>query len=58
MWALYEKGELRPDSVLTGEFVFDESSADVAAVMMSIEDARQEAVIRQQGREDAAKGDD
>jgi RIO kinase 1 len=58
MWALYEKGELRPDSVLSGEFVFDESSADVAAVMMSIEDARQEAVIRQQGREDAAKGDD
>ena len=23
MWALYEKGELRPDSMLTGEFTFD-----------------------------------
>lgn len=53
MWALYEKGELRPDSALTGSFVFDERHADVGAVMMSIEDARQEAIIRQQGREAA-----
>jgi RIO kinase 1 len=53
MWALYEKGELQADSKLTGEFVFDERSADVSAVMMSIEDARQEAIIRQQGREAA-----
>jgi RIO kinase 1 len=54
MWALYEKSELRPDSALTGTFVFDEHSADVQSVMMSIEDARQEAIIRQQGREEAA----
>ncbi len=54
MWALYEKSELRPDSKLTGTFAFDEHSADVQAVMMSIEDARQEAIIRQQGREEAA----
>jgi RIO kinase 1 len=54
MWALYQKGELRPDSVLTGLFVFDERAADVHAVMLSIEDARQEAIIRQQGREEAA----
>ena len=53
MWALYEKGELQADSKLTGEFVFDEHSADLDAVMMSIEDARQEAIIRQQGREAA-----
>ena len=57
MWALYEKGKLQPDSVLTGEFVFDEHSADLQAVMMSIEDARQEAIIRQQGREEAAERD-
>ena len=57
MWALYEKGKLQPDTVLTGEFVFDEHSADLQAVMMSIEDARQEAVIRQQGREEAAERD-
>jgi RIO kinase 1 len=53
MWALYEKSELLSDSALTGEFVFDEHAADVHAVMMSIEDARQEAIIRQQGREEA-----
>ena len=57
MWALYEKGKLQPDTVLTGEFVFDEHSADLQAVMMSIEDARQEAIIRQQGREEAAERD-
>jgi RIO kinase 1 len=54
MWALYEHSELRPDSPLTGRFVLDEHAADVQAVMMSIEDARQEAIIRQQGREEAA----
>jgi RIO kinase 1 len=53
MWALYERGELRPDSTLTGTFVFDTRAADVHAVMLSIEDARQEAIIRQQGREEA-----
>ncbi len=57
MWALYEKGELQPDTVLTGKFVFDNRAADVRAVMMSIEDARQEAIIRQQGREAAANQD-
>jgi RIO kinase 1 len=57
MWALYEKGELRPDSVLTGRFVFDKRRVDVRAVRASIEDARQEAIIRQQGREAAAEND-
>ena len=57
MWALFEKGALRPDSVLTGNFVFDKRKADVRAVMLSIEDARQEAIIRQQGREAAALQD-
>jgi RIO kinase 1 len=57
MWALYEKGELQPDTALTGNFVFDEHSADLQAIMMSIEDARQEAIIRQQGREEAAERD-
>ena len=53
MWALYEKGELSAGSELTGQFIFAEGDADVAAVMESIEDARQEAIIRQQGREAA-----
>ena len=57
MWALYEKGELKPDTELTGNFVFDLHKADVRAVHASIEDARQEALIRQQGREAAAEVD-
>ena len=57
MWALFEKGDLRPDAELTGRFTFDTRRADVAAVRMSIEDARQEAIIRQQGREEAAEHD-
>ena len=57
MWLLYERGELRPDTALTGQFIFDDASADVDAVMMSIEDARQENIIRQQGREEAEERD-
>lgn len=57
MWALYEHGELQPDSELTGHFEFDESDVDVDSVMQLIIDARQEAIIRQQGRE-AAEQDD
>lgn len=57
MWALYQQGALRPDTALTGRFTFDTRRADVAAVRMSIEDARQEAIIRQQGREEAAEHD-
>ncbi|MEO8012299.1 MAG: PA4780 family RIO1-like protein kinase [Dokdonella sp.] len=54
IWALYEQGELLIDSPLSGHFVFDEHEADIDAVKESIEDARQEALIRQQGREEAA----
>lgn len=57
MWALFEQGELRPDSELTGEFEFDESAADLDSVQLAIRDAREEALIRQQGRE-AAEQDD
>jgi RIO kinase 1 len=57
MWALYERGKLLPGFELTGKFIFDKHTADVGAVMMSIEDARQEAIIRQQGREEAAERD-
>jgi RIO kinase 1 len=57
MWALYELGELHPDTQLTGHFEFDERIADVDSVMQSIIDAREEAMIRQQGREEAAQED-
>jgi len=54
MWALYEAGALHPDTELTGTFVHDTSRVDVDGVRDAIEDARQEAIIRQQGREAAA----
>jgi RIO kinase 1 len=57
MWALFEAGELHPDSELTGVFVHDESAADVDSVRHAINDAREEALIRQQGREAAAEID-
>jgi len=46
MWALYEQGELRPDSELTGVFVLDETVVDPDAVMVVIEDAREEEIQR------------
>ncbi|MEX0729609.1 MAG: PA4780 family RIO1-like protein kinase [Aquisalimonadaceae bacterium] len=57
MWELYEQGELNPDTELTGNFVFDEHIADVESIEAAIEDARQEALIREQGRREAAEGD-
>jgi len=57
MWALFEAGTLQPDSELTGMFVPDERTADVDSVRHAIEDARQEALIRQQGREAAAEAE-
>ena len=57
MWALFEAGDLHPDSELTGKFVHDESTADLAGIREAINDARDEALIRQQGREAAAEAD-
>lgn len=57
MWALFEAGDLHPDSELTGKFVHDESTADLAGIREAINDAREEALIRQQGREAAAEAD-
>ena len=55
MWALYAQGLLQPDSVLTGEFVSDESTPDVEGTLLDIEDAREEALRRQLGREEAQR---
>ncbi len=57
MWALFEAGELRPDTLLTGEWTPDESEVDLDSVRQAINDAREEAIIRQQGRE-AAEAED
>ena len=56
-WALFEAGALRPDTPLTGAFEHDASAPDVGGVREAIEEARREAVIRQQGREAAAAED-
>lgn len=57
MWALFEAGDLLPETALTGKFVHDERTVDVDSVREAIENARQEAQIRQQGREAAAMDD-
>ena len=53
IWELYESGELRPDTVLTGRHSRVEANADVDAVLDQIEEARREAQARQLGREAA-----
>jgi len=58
MWALFEAGELLPDSVLTGEFAHDASAIDLDGVRHAINDAREQALIRQQGREAAEENED
>jgi len=47
MWALYEQGELRPDSMLTGLFAVEETLVDPDAVLLVIDDAREEEIQRQ-----------
>ena len=58
MWALFEAGDLLPDSPLTGTFVHDESTIDLDGVRHAINDAREEALIREQGRQAAEENDD
>jgi RIO kinase 1 len=58
MWALFELGELKPETPLTGIFVKDETAADVEEVMVAIDEAREEAIRRQRAREAALAGED
>lgn len=51
MWALYEAGELQPDTPLTGEFDDPEDEADVDSVLREIADALREQERREAGRE-------
>ncbi len=46
MWALYEQGELKPDTVLTGVFIPPEHTSDLGEVLLAIEDAREQALRR------------
>src|SRR5436853_2844706 len=51
MWALFEQGEQTADSTLKGVFARDETAADPDAVLLAVEDAREEALRRELGRE-------
>jgi RIO kinase 1 len=53
IWKLYEAGDLRPESLLTGMFAHDLTAPDVDAVLVQIEDERREAEERQRRREEA-----
>lgn len=54
MWALFEAGDLTPQSELTGEFTDDNVSADIDSVMLAIKDAFDEEQARQERMRDAA----
>jgi RIO kinase 1 len=47
MWSLYEQGELKADTELTGVCARDEMPADPDSVMAAIDDAREEAMQRE-----------
>lgn len=55
MWQLFEQGELKPDSVLTGIHHQDETPADLDQVILAIDTAREEEMLRREReRENAA----
>lgn len=56
MWALYQVGDLLPESPLTGVFADDEHSADVDGVMREIDAARIDDARRRAARADAERG--
>jgi RIO kinase 1 len=51
MWARFEQGELTAESKLTGIFARDEMTADANGVLLAVEDAREEALRRELGRQ-------
>jgi RIO kinase 1 len=51
MWAQFEQGELTLDSTLTGVFARDEAIVNPDTVLLAVEDAREEALRRELGRE-------
>ncbi len=48
IWALYEEGELQPDSQVTGKFTETQNTADVDSVMLEIKAAFEEEQARQE----------
>jgi RIO kinase 1 len=59
MWALFEQGELKPDSVLTGFPQKVDVAVNVEEVVLAIDDARREEMFRrerEQATQSAATG--
>ncbi len=52
IWALFEVGELQPDSPLTGRFERVEKAVDLEGVLQEIDDARFEEAARRQRLQD------
>lgn len=55
MWALYEEGELTPETALTGQFIEDDAEADIDSVIEEIKaafDEEQERLSRIQAAEE------
>lgn len=48
MWELFESGELRADSALSGIHIKDDTPADLGQVVLAIEDARREEMLRRE----------
>lgn len=48
MWALFEQGELKPESELTGIHIKDETPANLDQIVSAIEDARYEEMARRE----------
>jgi len=55
MWARFEQGELSADRRLTGVFARDETIADPDTILRAVEDAREEALQRELGRDSQAE---
>ena len=51
MWAQFEQGELTADTKLTGLFARDEAIVNPDGVLLAVEDAREDALQRELGRE-------
>jgi RIO kinase 1 len=58
IWALFQAGDLTPDSVLTGHFEDDTAGADVDAVLEEIKTVLQEDRQRRERLGEAANGSD
>ncbi|MFT7578845.1 MAG: RIO kinase 1, partial [Myxococcota bacterium] len=58
IWDLYAKGELVPNTVLTGRFEMPKGEADVGSVLQDIDDARKDNERRKPRSSNADKGNE